>query len=147
MRVEQSFKVRRPPTEVFAYMTDPGNLASWQTSKVSVEPLTEGPPRLGYRVKERTKIGPRQWDQIVEFAEFEPGRAFATHIVEGSVPVDGRWTFDDDGSGGTDVHFVADGELTGPMRLVQPLVRAGIARSFRQYHDLLARNVERAAAR
>jgi len=123
-------------------MTDPANLAEWQTSKVSVQPLTEGPPRLGYRVKERTKIGLRQWDQIVEFTEFEPGRAFSTHIVEGSVPVDGRWTFDDDGAGGTTVRFVAEGALTGPMRLVQPLVRAGIARSFRQYHDLLAQNVE-----
>jgi uncharacterized protein YndB with AHSA1/START domain len=147
MRVEQSFKVRRPPGEVFAYMTDSANLASWQTSKVSVQPLTDGPPRLGYRVKERTKVGLRQWDQVVEFTEFEPGRAFGTHIVEGSMPVDGRWTFDDDGAGGTTVHFVAEGELSGPMRLVEPLVRAGVARSFRHYHELLARNVEAAGER
>ena len=144
MRIEQTFKVRRPPADVFGYMTDPANLADWQPSKVSVQPLSDGPPRLGYRVKERTKIGLRQWDQIVEFTEFEPGRAFSTHIVEGSVPVDGRWTFDDDGAGGTTVRFVAEGALTGPMRLAQPLIRAGIARSFRQYHDLLARNVEAA---
>src|SRR5215216_2191506 len=76
MRVEQVFTVRRPPGEVFAYMTDPANLAAWQTSKVSVEPLTDGPPRQGYRIKERTKVGLRQWDQVVEFTEFEPGRAF-----------------------------------------------------------------------
>src|SRR5438309_1847992 len=95
MRVEQSFEVRRPPAEVFAYMTDPANLASWQPPKVSVQPLTEGPPRLGYRVKERTKMGLRQWDQVVEFTEFVPGRVFGTHIVDGSVPVDGRWTFAD----------------------------------------------------
>lgn len=147
MRVEQSFEVRRPPAEVFAYMTDPANLASWQPSKVSVQPLTEGPPRLGYRVKERTKMGLRQWDQVVEFTEFDPGRVFGTHIVEGSVPVDGRWTFEDDGAGGTAVRFVAEGELSGPMRLMEPLIRAGIARSFRQYHTLLARNVEAAGER
>jgi carbon monoxide dehydrogenase subunit G len=142
MRVEQTFTVRRPPAEVFAYMTDPANLKAWQPTKVSVEPLTEGPPRLGYRIKERTKIGLRQWDQIVEFTEFEPGRALSTHIVEGSVPVDGRWVLQDDGAGGARVHFVAEGELTGFMRLIEPVLRRGIARSFRQYHALLAQNVE-----
>jgi carbon monoxide dehydrogenase subunit G len=146
MRVEQVFTVGRPPAEVFAYMTDPANVAAWQTSKVSVVPLTEGPPRQGYRIKERTKVGLRQWDQVVEFTEFEPGRAFSTHIVEGAMPVDGRWTFEEDGVGGTRVHFVAEGPLTGPMRLIEPLVRRGVARSFRDYHALLARNVEAAAA-
>jgi carbon monoxide dehydrogenase subunit G len=144
MRVEQSFTVRRPPGEVFAYMTDVANLASWQPSKLAVEPLTEGPPRKGYRVKERTKIGLRQWDQIVEFTEFEPGRTLSTHIVEGSVPVDGRWTFERDDADGTRVHFVAEGDLTGLMRLLEPLLKRGIARSFRNYHALLARNVETA---
>jgi uncharacterized protein YndB with AHSA1/START domain len=142
MRVEQSFTVRRPPSEVFAFMTDPANLASWQPSKVAVEPLTDGAPRKGYRVKERTKVGLRQWDQIVEITEFEPGRALSTHIVEGSVPVDGRWTFERDDAGGTRVHFVAEGDLTGLMRLLELLVKRGIARSFRHYHALLARNVE-----
>jgi uncharacterized protein YndB with AHSA1/START domain len=142
MRIEQHFAVARPPAEVFAYMTDPANLAAWQDSKVEVEPLTEGPPRQGYRLRERTKIGPRQWDQVVEFSEFEPGRAFGTHIVEGPMAVDGRWTFEDDGAGSSRVHFVAEGPLTGPMRLLEPLVRRGTERSFRHYHAQLARNVE-----
>ena len=146
MRIEQTFTVGRPPAEVFAYMTDPANLASWQPSKVSVEPLTDGPPRLGYRLRERTRIGVREWDQVVEFTEFEPGRAFATHIVEGAVPVDGRWTFEPDGASGTRVHFVAEGELTGAMRFLAPVLRRGIARSFRQYHALLAKNVEAVSA-
>ena len=143
MRIEQSFTVRRPPQDVFAYMTDPANLAEWQTSKVSVEPLTEGPPRQGYRVKERTRIGLRQWDQVVEFTEFEPGRALSTHIVEGSMPVDGRWTMEDDGAGGTRVRFVAEGPLKGPMRVMEPLVRRGVDRSFRHYHANLTRILER----
>jgi len=144
MRIEQRFTVARPPGEVFAYMTNPENLAAWQPSKISVEPLSDGPPRQGYRVKERTKMGLRKWDQVVEFTEFEPGRALTTHIVEGSVPVDGRWTFEDDDAGGARVHFVAEGELTGAARFAEPLLRRGVDRSFRRYHALLARNVEAA---
>ena len=143
MRVEQSFTVRRPPGDVFAYMTDPANLKAWQPTKLAVEPLTAGPPRRGYRMRETTKIGPRTWDQVVEFTEFEPGRALTTHIVEGAVPVDGRWTFEPDGADGTRVHFVAEGEVTGPLRLVAPLLERGVARSFRRYHALLAAQVER----
>jgi carbon monoxide dehydrogenase subunit G len=142
MKIEQQFHIKRSPDAVFAYMADPANLKSWQPSKLSVEPLTEGPPRKGYRVKERTKVGLRQWDQVVEFTEFEPGKVFATHIVEGSMPVDGRWTFADDGSGGTDLTFVAEGPITGPMKLIEPLVKRGIEKSFRHYHQLLAEHVE-----
>src|SRR3954447_26262734 len=129
MRVEQSFTVSRPPAEVFSYTTDPANLAPGRPAKLSVEPLTEGPPRQGYRVKERTKIGLRQWDQVVEFTEFEPGRALSTHVVDGSVRVDGRWTFEADDAHGTRVRFVAEGDLSGPMRLLEPLLKRGIARS------------------
>ncbi len=145
MQIEQSFTVARPPADVFAYMVEPANLAAWQTSKLSVEPLTDGPPRRGFRIKERTRVGLRTWDQVVEFVEFEPGRALGTHIVEGAMPVDGRWTFADDGAGGARVHFVAEGELSGLAKLAEPLIRRGVARSFRHYHALLAENVERAA--
>ncbi len=60
--------------------------------------------------------------------------------------MDGRWTFEDDGAGGTRVRFVAEGELTGPMRFLEPLVRRGIGRSFRRYHPLLPQNVEAAGS-
>lgn len=146
MRIEQKFHIEQSPEAVFAYMTDPANLKSWQPSKLAVVPLTEGPPRQGYLIKETTKIGLRTWDQVVEFTEFEPGKVLATHIVEGSVPVDGRWTFADDGSGGADITFVAEGTFTGPMKLIEPLLKRGIERSFRQYHRLLAEQVESAAA-
>ena len=145
MRIEQDFTVRRPPGEVFAYMTDPANLKAWQPTTLAVEPLTDGPPRQGYRLKERTKVGLRTWDQVVEFTEFEPGRAFTTHIVDGAVPVDGRWTLADDGAGGTRAHFVAWGDLNGALRLLAPVMKRGIARSFRHYHELLAQNLEAAA--
>jgi carbon monoxide dehydrogenase subunit G len=85
---------------------------------------------------------PEESPQAVEFAGFEPGRVFAARVVEGSMPVDGRWTLADDGAGGTEVTFVAEGPIGGPTKLVEPLIRRGIARSFRGYHRLLAEQVE-----
>ena len=142
MRIEQSFSVSRPPEVVFDYLTNPANLAAWQTSKTSVEQLTSGAPQLGTRVRERTK-GPRgkEFEQIVEFTEFDrPARVHA-HIVEGPYPIDGTWSFASDGAG-TRVDFVAEGELPGVPRLLQPLAKRLMARQMAGYHQNLRRNVE-----
>src|SRR5215212_3001526 len=74
MHIEDSFTIRRSPADVFAFMVEPANLVRWQTVKTYVTPLDDGPPRLGYRVREGTKVGPREWDQTVQFTEFRPGR-------------------------------------------------------------------------
>jgi carbon monoxide dehydrogenase subunit G len=142
MRIEQSFFVRSQPEVVFDYLVDPSRLTEWQTSKTSVEQLTVGEPRLGTRVRERTKgLGGKEFEQVVEFVEFERPSRVATHIVEGPVPVDGAWSFEPDGDG-TRVRFVAEGELRGVPRLLQPLVRRAIARTLAGSHQKLRRIVE-----
>jgi uncharacterized protein YndB with AHSA1/START domain len=143
MRVEETFRVARPPEVVFDYLTDPAHLAEWQTVKTSVQPLTDGPPGRGTRIRERTKppIG-REFEQVVEFTEFDRPRRLHTHIVEGPAPLDGTWTFAPDGDG-TRVHFVAEGDLPGPLRLLSPIAALLIGRQFAGYHANLRRNLER----
>ena len=142
MRLEQTFTVARSPEAVFDYVTDATNLAAWQTSKTSVEQITPGPPGPGTRIRERTKpkVG-KEFEQVVEFTGFERPRLLHTHVVEGPLPVDGTWTFEPDGAG-TRVHFVADGELHGPMRLMAPVLRGLLDREFAGYHANLRRNLE-----
>jgi hypothetical protein len=40
------------------------------------------------------------------------------------------------------VHFVADGELRGPIRVLQPVLKFVLARQMVGYHGNLRRNVE-----
>jgi carbon monoxide dehydrogenase subunit G len=142
MRIAQTFRVARPPEAVFDEMTDPAKLASWQTSKTLVEQLTPGPPGLGTRVRERTKPpGGREFEQIVEFTEFDRPRRFTVHVVQGPQPIDGTWSLAPDGDA-TRVEFVGAGELRGAWRLLGPVVSRAIARQFRGYHDKLRRNLE-----
>jgi uncharacterized protein YndB with AHSA1/START domain len=90
VRIEQTFTVASSPESVFDYMTNPANLRDWQTSKTRVEALTDGPPRQGYRVREWTKPrGAKEFEQVVEFTEFDRPRRLTVHIVEGPFPVDG----------------------------------------------------------
>jgi len=142
MRITQTFTVASTPESVFDYMTDPRNLRAWQTSKTRVEPLTAGSPRQGFRVREWTKLpGRKEFEQVVEFAQFERPRRLHVHIVEGPYPVDGTWSFAP-AAGGTRVDFVAEGELRGAMRLAGPIVRRVMDRQFAAYHENLRRNVE-----
>jgi carbon monoxide dehydrogenase subunit G len=142
MRIEQTFRVARPPEVVFDYLTDPSRVAEWQTTKTSVEPLTEGPPRQGTRVRERIKQpGGKEFEQLVEFIEFDRPRRVRTNVVEGPYRIDGTWSFEPDGAG-TRVRFVAEGPLEGVMRLLGPLAKRMIDRQFRGYHRNLSRNLE-----
>jgi uncharacterized protein YndB with AHSA1/START domain len=142
VRVEETFGVDRPPEIVFDYVTDPANLADWQTARTTTEQLTEGPPRLGSRFRERLKPPlSREFEQVTEFTEFVQPRRLHVHIVEGPFPVDGTWSFEPDDSG-TRVHFVADRQLRGVMRLLEPIVTRIMARQFAGYHRNLRRIVE-----
>ena len=138
MRITETFTVACPPEDVFAYMVEPENLAKWQTTKTFVTPIGQGAPRLGYRVREGNRVGPRRWEQVVEFVEFEPGRAFGVRVVEGP-PSGGRWEFEPDGEG-TRVRFAAEFEAP---RLLAPVLEPVMRRQFRGYHRRLRDQVER----
>jgi carbon monoxide dehydrogenase subunit G len=143
VRFEEAFGVDRPPEVVFDYMTDPANLAQWQTTKTFVEPLSPGPPGLGSRFREGTKPpGGREFTMVTEFTEFDRPRRFHVHVVEGPHPIDGTWSFEPDGTG-TRVRFVAEGELGGVLRWLEPVAKRVMARQFAKYHRLLRINLER----
>jgi uncharacterized protein YndB with AHSA1/START domain len=142
MRIEQTFHVDAPPEAVFDYVTDASKLASWQTTKTYVEKLTDGPPGLGTRVRERTKPpGAKEFEQVVEFTEFERPRRLHVHIVEGPYPIDATYTFEPDGDG-TRAAFVAEGPLSGLMRLLEPVMKRTMSRQFAGYHEKLRQHVE-----
>jgi uncharacterized protein YndB with AHSA1/START domain len=141
VRITETFVVDAPAPAVFDYITDPSKLADWQTSKTSVEQLTGGPPGLGTRVRERTKPpGAKEFEQIVEFTEFDRPRRFHVHIVEGPYPIDGTWMFEPDGDR-TAVSFTAEGDLRGPMHFLEPIFKRIMARQFAAYHRNLCRNL------
>jgi len=145
MRIEETFSVAREPEQVFDYLTDPATLPDWQTTKVSVEQITPGPPAQGSRFREVTKApGGKQFEQVTEFTELDRPRRVTAHIVEGPYPIDGTWTFAP-APGGTEVHFVAEGELTGLLGKLGALTRILMSRQFAGYHRKLRENLEAAS--
>jgi uncharacterized protein YndB with AHSA1/START domain len=132
--------IARPPASVFAYATDPGKLASWQTNTVSAEP--DGPIGIGTRIREVHRApGGRELAATVEIVEYEPDRAFGLHTVEG-LPVHARITFEPTDAG-TRLRFRVQWQPAGAMRIVQPVLKATLKRQFDQHCTNLKEQLER----
>ena len=134
-------EIERPVADVFAYVTDPDKLATWQTNTVSATQEGDGPLGLGTRLREVHRAGGKELKSLVEVSEYEPDRAFALHVVEGALPVDARITFEPT-ERGTLMRFGAHGQPTGALRLAQPLLRRTLKRQFTGHCATLKRVLE-----
>ncbi len=137
-------EIGRRPAEVFAYVTDPAKLATWQTNTISAVADTDRPVGLGTRVREVHRApGGRQLASLVQVSEYEPDRLFAPRTLDGPLPITARITFEPT-KFGTRLQFAAHGQPSGPMRLVQPLLQLTLKRQFAGYCATLKQVLENA---
>jgi uncharacterized protein YndB with AHSA1/START domain len=120
------------PREVFAYITDPDLLPSWQTNTISS--VLEGPRTLGVGAQLREvhrAPGGKKIQSLVEVSEYEPDRVFGLRVIEGT-PIHLRILLEP-AAHTTAMTFRAYGSLTGAVRIIEPLVGRMLQRQFR--HD------------
>ncbi|MFD4366953.1 SRPBCC family protein [Rhodococcus sp. NPDC058521] len=141
--VEQSVTIALPPSEVWDFLVDAQNWATWESSVLECEQTSEGPPGVGARWRGVNRVlGKRiQWES--EFVEFEPGKGSTSKSVEG-----GDLTFtattrleDVDGGGSTLLTYRLDidsgiGGIFG--KLSDPIVAKAHSRTVRASLDNLA---------
>ena len=134
-------QIARPVQDVFAYATDPDLLSTWQTNTVSAQREDDGPYGSGSRLREvHSGPGGKELESVVEVVEYVPDRVFALEVKEGT-PIHAHITFDPAGDG-TRIRFRAHGRLTGPMRIIEPLVGRMLRKQFTQYVATLKRVLE-----
>jgi uncharacterized protein YndB with AHSA1/START domain len=134
-----SIDIARPPEAVFAYITDPDKLSTWQDAE-EVTQLTPGPVGVGTRFREVHKAMGKRRTETTEVVVFEPGRRFEIRVLDGP-PVDGRWDFEAI-DGGTRLTFTPLIRLRGRLRHVAPLMAAATALLFARFHRRLKRALE-----
>jgi len=72
-------EIARSPTEVFAYVTDPAKLKTWQTNTISAVAQDDHPIGLGTRVREVHRApGGKEFASLVEVSEYEPNPSYAS---------------------------------------------------------------------
>ena len=119
-KIERSIVIARPVDEVWEFVHDATKDALWQTTLAESEKLTDGPMRVGTRVREvRHFLGVRI-ELTWEVTEYEPNRRSAIRGVSGPVPLTGGYRFEPH-DGGT--RFTVSGELDahGLFKLAEPV--------------------------
>jgi uncharacterized protein YndB with AHSA1/START domain len=135
----QSIEIARSPDEVFAYLTDPSKLSTWQDAE-EVTQLTPGAVGVGTRLREVHRVLGRRRVEITEFVVYEPGRRFDIRMIDGP-PLDGRWDFEPS-TAGTRLTFTPIVRLTGVRRRLEPLLILATRLVFRRFHRRLKRALE-----
>ena len=91
MRITHALEINRQPEDVFAYITDPQKLPTWQPTTVAVERERTGALVLGERFAEIHEALGRETRTTVDVVAYEEPRVFELHVVNGPLPLDGRW--------------------------------------------------------
>lgn len=130
MRFEFEVEIERPIRDVFAYVTDVGNLPEWQraTSEAAWEE-GEG-PGPGARVRQKTRFLGRTMNVELEVTAYEPDRRFDLRTLSGPISFTVHHSFQPS-NGGTKIQFVGEGESGGFFRLAESAVARRAERESR----------------
>ena len=121
--IKESIEIARSPEEVFAYVDDPSRHGEWQTQIVKAEVQTDGPTRVGTRVRQTMRMGKREQDMSYEITEHDPPRSFAFRGLDGPVRPIGHGTVEPVGDGTSSrMTIELDFEGHGFGKLLRPLV-------------------------
>jgi len=124
MAINETIEIGRPPHEVFAYVSDMARHPEWQEKLVDAAVETEGPTRVGTRVKQTRRVGGGTRTFTLEVTEHDPPNLLAFRGIDGPVRPQGRITFEPlDGGERTRYSAELDFEGHGPGLLLAPLVR------------------------
>jgi carbon monoxide dehydrogenase subunit G len=127
-RVERTTRIPAPPSEVFAYLSDLGNLAEWQSGIVSAEREDSGPMRVGSSARVTRELMGQRLAVPLTVTDYEPpGRLGIGSEVSGvKAAAMLELTPADDGAA-TDLSFAMDISGSGMTRFMEPMI-AGAAR-------------------
>jgi len=128
-KTEARIQIDRRVEDVYAYATTVETLPRWLGAVTEVEQLTDGPLGVGTRIRAGGTMLGRRMDTFVEVTALEPDARFAFTGVLGPFKSHNDYTFASV-AGGTMVTDAAEIELSGPLRLMDPLVGRMVHRQF-----------------
>lgn len=132
--------LNKPVEQVFAFLTDTGKLASWQSNLIKSESLTEGPLRTGSRFREVRRINNKEEQIEGEITTLEPNKRLETKTVTKPQAMV-SYTLDPE-QGGTRLSYTFVLNTSGAMRLIEPIMASAIKKGSETDFETLKRILE-----
>jgi uncharacterized protein YndB with AHSA1/START domain len=139
LTLRQSVLIRRPPHEVFAYISDFNRAKEWRVEVRESTQTPPGPMVVGSRLHEESAIMGRRvvTESVVD--ELEPGRRFTFKHLAGPIPVGGEYLVEEVADG-TRLTYTLTADLRGLWGVAAPYLRRSGPR-------MMARSLEKLRAR
>lgn len=144
--ITHSIEINRRPEDVLAYFDDVERHGEWQSQITGTRLQTEGPVRVGARVRETRKIGGREQDTSYEITEHDPPRKTALRGIAGPVRPVATLTVNPAGDGSKalaviEFHLVGHGWG----KLIAPLARLQARKTIEENQAQLKARLEAGA--
>jgi uncharacterized protein YndB with AHSA1/START domain len=85
MATSTSIEVDRPPSEVFAYVTDPHRFPEWQNGVVDGHRQGDGPPAVGDKCVNTRQMGFAKRPVTSEITSLDPPRTWSVRGIDGPI--------------------------------------------------------------
>ena len=118
----KTFHIERQKQEVFEFLADPANDPKWRESAVSSEWMTEGPIKVGSRLKSVDKLMGRKIESTSEVTVYDPPNKYGLKTLGGLVPFEFTMTLEPEGDG-TRLTMEGQAEVGGFFKVAEGLVR------------------------
>ena len=130
MRAERSATINQPVDRVFEYVSTPQNDPTWVPASLRHEMLSPEPMRVGSITEEDVGFLGRRMRYAWEITQYEPPTAFALRSVSGPIPATIRVLLEALDSARTKVTLVAEVQLRGAYKPMEPMMRWVAQRQF-----------------
>ena len=141
MQIDFDIDINRPPSEVFAYITDVSKLPQWQSGIVSAQWETEKGP--GARARAVRDFRGQQMESELQVTKYDQDRRFGINTSSGPIDFSLEYTLQPTNDGnGTHLMVYAEGEGSGVAKLAGPLMSRKIEKQMKNDFQVLKQNVE-----
>lgn len=125
INLDFSALIDRPQKDVFAFITNPNNMSKWNSSVVSVEPITPGAVGVGTKFKSVGEMLGRRIEGEAQVTAFEPDSKYGIQMNAGPVQVNIVFSLKTVGTG-TKLSLNAQGNPAGLFKLAEPVMQARV---------------------
>jgi hypothetical protein len=141
-RIGESIVVHSPPDDVFAFVSDLRNFPLWRANLAASTVVSDGFTGVGATCEEEIRVGPRTISGRCRITSFTPGRTFSFRALSPGLRYDGLVDVVPEGDG---CRFTLTGDITvtGPLRLLQPVLRRRLQDGVRAEVAAIRAHVER----
>ena len=129
IRMEKNIFIEKPVDTVFAFVTDMYKVKSWLPLK-DIRPLKGEEVRVGATFVQNFEFMGQQFEVITEITQFEVPRVFAFKMIQGPpCLLTNIMTFEPVGEG-TQVKMIGEAELSGPLKLMAPVMTVAVGKQL-----------------